>query len=89
MVLGKAKYVYCISGSDAWTRLVLRFPISKAAVVVTSDQRFSEVVGDDRDGWIFSHSSHGGGGGEGDGVMLFTPLLLELEHNLVKCNKAI
>ena len=44
--------------------LVLRFPISKAAVVVTSDQRFSEVVGDDRDGWIFSHSSHGGGGGE-------------------------
>ena len=40
--------------------LVLRFPISKAAVVVTSDQRFSYVVGDDRDGWIFSHSSHGG-----------------------------
>ena len=40
--------------------LVLRFPISKAAVVVTSDQRFSQVVGDDRDGWIFSHSSHGG-----------------------------
>ena len=44
--------------------LVLRFPISKAAVVVTSDQRFSQVVGDDRDGWIFSHSSRGGGGGE-------------------------
>ena len=40
--------------------LVLRFPISKAAVVVTSDQRFSRVVGDDRDGWIFSHSCHGG-----------------------------
>ena len=66
----------CLSG------LVLRFPISKAAVVVTSDQRFSEVVGDDRDGWIFSHSNLGGGGGE---------IVLCCLHqlNLVKCNKAI
>ena len=63
MVLVKAKYVYCISGLDAWTRLVLRFPISKAAVVVTSDQRFTEAEDDDRDRWAFSHSYQGGGGG--------------------------
>ena len=41
--------------------LVLRFPISKAAVVVTSDQRFPGAGGADRDGLIFSHSLHGGG----------------------------